>query len=124
MPPGGTSTFTVNHLEPMRARRSDWKWNCRGTQPRTHAARRGAEDRYQYRGSLALALPCAGVTSLLWWRARTMRVCPVVLEVALAVVLLVPPTSSSAEDSGHVTLLTDDTFDAFIREHEFSMVEL
>ena len=57
-------------------------------------------------------------------RARTMRLWPVVLDIAMAMVLLVPPSSSSTEDTGRVTLLTDDTFDAFIREHEFSMIEL
>ena len=53
-----------------------------------------------------------------------MRLWPVVLDIAMAMVLLVPPSSSSTEDTGRVTLLTDDTFDAFIREHEFSMIEL
>lgn len=40
-----------------------------------------------------------------------------------AAALLGPGAPASAEESA-VTLLTDDSFDAFVREHEFCMIEL
>jgi len=62
------------------------------------------------------------------WRSATsdygMLACSAALRILAA--LLVPPSAWAQEEAAGslVTLLTDETFDAFIHEHEFSMIEL
>jgi hypothetical protein len=53
-----------------------------------------------------------------------MLACSAALRILAA--LLVPPSAWAQEAAAGslVTLLTDETFDAFIHEHEFSMIEL